>query len=275
MSSIDQKTTRGIHYRILNPQAQGPTLVLVMGYAGSLEAWPKRFLKLLQERFRVVVFDNRGTGRSPKPREIPAYAMRELAADLGSVVDAVAPPAVGAESERVQLLGYSLGGCIAFEYALARPERIERLLLLSTTAGASAYTQPKPGTFEALSAPIGSTLEEMARSVWELCMSRDKVDRHIEELRETLVYDPALLTPRIALAGQLQAYRTFDQARPRRLPYPVVVITGTTDPLAPAANSRALARLIQDSELVELEGCDHMPHIERAEELARVVLQGA
>ena len=63
----------------------GPPLVLIMGYRLSSLAWPLDFIEALAERFTVVLFDNRGTGRSDKPTF--GYEISNMAKDVGGLLD--------------------------------------------------------------------------------------------------------------------------------------------------------------------------------------------
>ena len=83
----------------------------------------------------MIVFDNRGVGDSDVP-EGP-YAVTQLAHDARAVLD-------DAEVERAHVLGVSLGGFIAQELALAYPERVDRLVLVSTAPGSVPPSFPMP-----------------------------------------------------------------------------------------------------------------------------------
>ena len=107
----------------------GTPVVLVMGLDGDSSAWPFQ-LAALAPRHRVLVFDNRGAGRSDAPDV--AYTTRGMAQDLLALLDELG---VG----RAHLLGLSLGGAIAQEAALAAPARFASLQLYATWAGPHPY----------------------------------------------------------------------------------------------------------------------------------------
>jgi 2-succinyl-6-hydroxy-2,4-cyclohexadiene-1-carboxylate synthase len=97
------------------------TVVLLHGFAGTGRAWDPVVERLDRERYTPLAPDLRGHGSARDARPI---AFDAAVAD----VLAVAPP-------RFALCGYSMGGRIALHAALAAPERIERLILVATTAG--------------------------------------------------------------------------------------------------------------------------------------------
>src|SRR5439155_4972167 len=87
------------------------------------------------QRFRVVTFDNRGFGESDAPPG--PYTTAQLAADAAAVLDA-------AEIDSAHVVGISLGGMVAQELVLARPERVRKLVLCSTTpGGADSFPMPE------------------------------------------------------------------------------------------------------------------------------------
>lgn len=134
MTRLDARVTTDdgleIHYRV---EGEGPpTVVLVNGIGDDLEAWLLQVPDLLRAGFRVVTFDNRGLGRSSQPAG--PYSSRQGAADAHAVVGAL-----GLES--FHLVGCSMGGLIALEFALAYPSGLRSLVLANTYAAADPYTR--------------------------------------------------------------------------------------------------------------------------------------
>ena len=114
-----------LRYRI---EGDGPWLVLVHGVGSRLEAWDG-VVAALGQRWRSLRYDLRGHGGSAKPKG--PYQLADFVRDLEGLLDAQ-------RVERCHLAGFSLGGLVAQGFALARPERVDRLVLLSTVAGRSA-----------------------------------------------------------------------------------------------------------------------------------------
>ena len=86
----------------------GPPLLLIMGLGYTLDMW-NRALPALAERYRTIVFDNRGVGRSDVPPG--PYSIQTMAADARAVMDA-------AGIDKAHVFGVSMGGMIAQEFAL-------------------------------------------------------------------------------------------------------------------------------------------------------------
>ncbi len=105
-------------------QARTP-LLLIMGLGATLEWW-RRLIPILSSRYRTIVYDNRGVGRSDVP-EGP-YSIPAMAEDAAAVMDAA-----GMASAHV--FGASMGGMIAQELALNHPSRVRSLILGCTACG--------------------------------------------------------------------------------------------------------------------------------------------
>jgi pimeloyl-ACP methyl ester carboxylesterase len=125
----------------------GRPLVLLNGFAASGLLWPASWVRELELGYRVIRIDNRGTGWS---RDAPApFTITELADDVAAVLDDL-----GYESATV--LGLSMGGMIAQEFAIRYPQRVDRLYLVSTIAPAPAST-PATGYLALLAPALGRT----------------------------------------------------------------------------------------------------------------------
>tara|TARA_B100000676_G_scaffold306035_2_gene361467 strand:- start:642 stop:1436 length:795 start_codon:yes stop_codon:yes gene_type:complete len=111
-----------IRYQV---DGQGPDLVLVHGVGSRLEAWDG-VVKSLQEDIRTVRLDLRGHGDSDKPAG--RYELSDFVSDTIAVLDDLG-------IETCHLAGHSLGGLVAQGFALEHPEKLDRLVLLSTVAG--------------------------------------------------------------------------------------------------------------------------------------------
>ena len=103
---------------------KGEPLVIIAGLSIDLTAL-EGVVSQLSERYRVIAFDNRGTGRSDKP-DIP-YSVEMMADDTAGLLDAL-------KVARAHIMGISLGGRIAITLTLKRPELVKSLILVSTAA---------------------------------------------------------------------------------------------------------------------------------------------
>ena len=110
-----------VYYEI---HGEGPPLVMIGGLGVDLTLF-RPLTELLARSFRILTFDNRGSGRTDKP-DIP-YSIPMMAEDTVGLMDALG-------LRRAHVLGISMGGRIAMELAAEHPSRVDRLVLLSTAA---------------------------------------------------------------------------------------------------------------------------------------------
>ncbi len=253
----EKKTTRGIYYRDWSPNSSKPPLVLVRGYSGSSDSWHKPFLDFLANNFRIIIFDNRGTGRSIKPKYVCDYSIATMAEDLKSVVNDLG-------LKKFNLLGFSMGGCIAHEYAHLYPDDLLAMTLLSTHAGGKSYVLPNEiNRLRMLQRPSGKTLLDKAICMWEACNTKESVEKHIDELKQSIDTNPENLTSIDAMNGQMAAYLAFDRDDEVSFKFPILVCTGDNDLITPLQNSINLSNVIKNSELKIIENCGHLVDFEK------------
>jgi pimeloyl-ACP methyl ester carboxylesterase len=248
----------------------GEPLILVMGLATQMIAWPDELCLLLAERgFRVIRFDNRDVGHSTKldaagvpgrldlflgRRARAAYLLSDMAADTVGLMDHL-----GIESAHV--VGISMGGMIGQTLAIEHRERIRSLVSMHSTTGSRRVGQPTlkvfalmlaeaprdrdafieriRRTYELIGSPAYPTDEERLRDVAEASWERGHHPRGV--LRQLHA---------ISASGD----RT---AALRKLDLPTTVIHGTRDTLIRQSGGRATARAIPNARLRIVEGMGH------------------
>ncbi len=104
------------------PEHPHRTMVFIHGFGGQATQWQYQ-LQMFSAENRVIALDLRGHGRSDRSRD--GYAMQQILADLVMVLDVLGV------NEKIILAGHSFGGAIVTEFALAYPQRVERLVLIA------------------------------------------------------------------------------------------------------------------------------------------------
>ena len=132
----------------------GYPLLLVNGFASTMDTWNPRVLGALAEHFRVIIFDNRGTGYSTASDE--PFSISLFAEDAVLLMDAVGIP-------RADMLGLSMGASIAQELVLAHPGRVRRLVLAAGTCGGTQGVPVPPEIWKRLSDKSGELAEIVDR----------------------------------------------------------------------------------------------------------------
>ncbi len=109
----------------------GDPLVLIMGLGGDLQGWALT-APALAKHFRVITYDNRGAGRTSAPDK--PYSIEGMADDLAALLDEL-------KISKAHIVGYSMGGMIAQEFALKYPGKVDRLVLLASSPGLDGYSR--------------------------------------------------------------------------------------------------------------------------------------
>lgn len=229
---------------------KGPRLLKIWGTGGDLRRPPTDFDRQLAAHFTVLAFDQRGMGRSGKPER--DYTMADYADDAAGLM-----AALGWDSAAV--LGYSFGGMVAQELALRHPARVERLVLMSTSAGGAG------GSSYPLHELADLDDEQRVRRFLELSDSRRTPQWQAAHaaLWQSLVAD-GLAALRQGADDPLQRAGSLRQLGARRghdtwqrlpdLKMPASVFAGRYDTVATPEVQRRLAKRIPGAGYREFEG---------------------
>lgn len=233
-----------------------PTLVLCHGFTGTLRDFDLHLEALVDAGSRVLVLEHRGhgaSGRSPDPEH---YRIAQLAADLADFLVAVT-------DGPVDLVGHSMGGRIALEAALERPDTIRSLVLMDTSAW--SFTSNDPAVADRVAAfltafdpadglpqvtrggPEDVLVDAATDPVWRQARSarQQRVDPHaVKQLgMELFVTGVTPLTDRL---GELTC--------------PTTVLVGSLDEPY-ASQARELAQALPRGRLHVIDGAHHAPQV--------------
>ncbi len=225
----------------------GEPLLLIMGLGGSRKEW-RRLLPALSAEYRVIVFDNRGVGETvftDEPFTIPL-----MASDAKAVLEA-------ANVESAHILGMSMGGMIAQEFALNYPEMARSLILTVTNCGGREAVPAESEVYFALQGRGVKTPED---AFWAMAPYIYDQQTPRERLAEDLAAREGNFTKPENFMRQLQAIMSWQGTYSRLLNIktPTLVIGGANDQLIPCANSKIIADRIPNARLVELENSSHI-----------------
>ena len=224
----------------------GPPLLLINGLGASLEMW-KPFVRELPER-EVIAFDLPGAGQSPRTRW--PMRMPQLTRVVAQLLDRLG-------YERIDVLGYSLGGLLAQELAHRAPDRVGRLILCATTPGVPSVP-PNPLVAMLMLTPARYYNRRMAELIVpRIAGGRSARDHRVLSagLDERLSQPP---TP-IGYLHQLYAVSGWS-SHPwiHRIRHSSLVVHGDHDPLVPLINGRYLAKVIPRGRLHIVRGGGHL-----------------
>jgi 3-oxoadipate enol-lactonase len=229
----------------------GAPLMFLHGVGGDHSAWRPQLLHFA-DRYRVFAWDMPGYGASPPPRSM---AFPELARSLAALLDSLELP-------KVHLIGQSLGGMVAQEFAASFPERLSSLVLVATSP---AFGRPdKDWQQKFLDDRIGvldrgATMAELAHANIKRIVGRDPDPLGVEIA--------VSCTANIPVESYKQAVRMivgFDRREALgRIAVPTLAIAGEVDTVAPAPMMQKMAGQIAGCQFVSIAKSGHLANLEQ------------
>ncbi len=219
-------------------EGDGPeTVVLVNGLADDLTTWDFQMEALLGAGYRVLRFDNRGIGSSDAPAG--PYTTQLFAQDAKALVDELGVA-------DFHLLGVSMGGMIAQEYAIAHPEDLRSLTLACTYAAPGPFCSRMFRLWEELAPKEGVAFVMRDVTLWAFTVPF--FQEREAELREFEEAMAGIEQPVEAYLAQLHSIQHHDATdRLGQITVPTHVLAGEEDILIPTRLSHALHELIPGS----------------------------
>ena len=244
---------------------QGVPLVLIMGIGYDATLWTIGQVPGLSQMFQVVIFDNRDVGRSTAATN--PYTVADMADDVAALMDAL-------DISRAHLLGLSMGGMIAQEFALRHGHRLDRLVLSGCGAAPARVAFDPVRTWNWVKA-TDTTGEIFACQQFTWLFSNVFL-RNQEAVQHTINFLKSNPHPIVAEAysRQAQAYLQYDALdRLAQITSPTLVIVGEQDLLTPPWVCREVADRIPGSrfEIIAGDGASHVVPIERPHDFNRLV----
>ena len=236
-----------IYYEV---HGEGFPLVMIMGWNGNIDWWDPRLIQELSKKYKLVMFDNRGAGRTDISDM--KYTIKLFADDTVGLMDALG-------ISRANILGLSMGGMIAQELVLNYPEKVEKLVLCSTYCGGAKAVPPSQEVLEMFIAD-GSAFspEQIARMTIPLLFTEDFIKNNpdlVEFSLQQILKAPISFK---AMVGQFKAILKFDTyERLAQIKVPTIVLHGKQDILIPPENGSILAKAIPNAKLVYFENSAH------------------
>ena len=227
---------------------KGTPVILLHGFPLSSETWNAQ-QSGLSERWRVIVPDLRGHGKSPAPDE--AYSMEAMARDLLALLDSLRIP-------KAVILGHSMGGYVTLAAAKIAPERFLALGLVASQAAADT-DEARQGRFKLVEKVRVEGSAAVAAALIPRLFAPGADAKIVEAARQLI-----LNTPPAGIIGTLQAMaaRENTEAVLKNMKVPVLLLAGEHDQIIPLAKSQALAAAVPGATLSVIEKVGHMPMLE-------------
>ena len=248
------------------------TIVLLHGGGPGASSWSNfsRNIPVLAQRFHVLAVDQPGYGRSDKPTEHPQYFVHSSSA-LKDLLDTVGV------TDRVHLLGNSLGGGAAVRFALDFPERAGRLVLMGPGGLSVNLFAPDPT----------EGVRNLGRFAYE------PTRENLEAFLRIMVFDQSLVTPELveerfasasspeSLAAAKAMGKSFSSAEfekgmlwreAYKLRQRVLLIWGREDRVNPLDGALVALKMIPRAQLHVFGGCGHWAQLEKFDEFNRLTV---
>jgi 3-oxoadipate enol-lactonase len=239
---------------------EGEPLLLIAGFGADVTEWGTLIPARLAEIRQVILFDNRGCGRTTQPPG--PYSLPQMARDAVGLLDYL-------HIAKADVIGCSMGGMIAQYVALDYPRRVNRLILGCAMAGRGNFRLPR---LRALLNMTRKSSGDPFSDYWKRSLANNYS-------REFIIANRELLENHIRARLQYPASKEAKEAQIRAIVYthnsyarlgtltaPTLVMAGTRDAFIPPENSSIIAQKIPGAQLRLIPGAGHVFWISHPEE---------
>jgi pimeloyl-ACP methyl ester carboxylesterase len=247
----------------------GRPLVFITGVGYGKWFWHK-VAPDLAEHFQVITFDNRGAGESDKPDG--PYNVPMMAADTIGLLDAL-------QIKNAYVMGHSLGGYIAQELVVTRPDLIGKLILASTNFGGTKVVPITPAAMKVLTDRSGDPAELVKRGIAIACAPgfaerQPDVAQELMQYRFTNPVPPAQYAAQVAAGAGTMAYTDeIVDARMRAIKVPTLILFGEHDKVVPPGNAELMAQKIAGAQIKIIPNAGHIFPIEDPQATAEALIE--
>lgn len=234
---------------------KGYPLVLIEGLGYSTWMWYKQ-IEELSKFFKLIVFDNRGVGKTDKP-DIE-YSIEMFADDLADLLSKL-------DIKKAHILGVSMGGFIAQEFAIKYPCLVDKLILCSTSFGGLNSIPIPQDTLNIMLKGGGkyNSLDEIKEAIGVALDKKTLQEDVLEKILNEKMTDPQ---PKYAYQRQLMAGASFDgENRLEKIKSETLILAGRGDRVVPSENASLLKEKISCSEVKIIENAGHVFFMEQPE----------
>lgn len=244
-----------IHYV---ERGKGPVVILIHGLGDNTDVW-QTTLEALGAKYRVIAYDQPGFGKSDKPF---------ISYRIGTMVDFLDGFMKALHIEHASLVGNSMGGWVAVDFALRHPEKVDRLVLISA-AGYASWPSPE----------VANALRLATRSDFRKLNMLAFYDGKAFS-SDAMIDD--MFAQHIAANDNYAIQQLLDSAARRedvvndvvkKITQPTLIVWGRADRLIPLSLGTRFHKDIRNSELNIIETCGHMPQVECPDALNRKLFQ--
>lgn len=247
--STKHANSLNIEYEITG---SGSPLILIAGLGYDRWMW-HRMVPGLAEHFRVITFDNRGTGGTDKPPG--PYTAEMLAEDTVGLLKALG-------IDRTHVMGHSMGGFIAQALVLSHPDAVNKLILSATNFGGPRHIPVTSEALAVLTDTHGDPIERLRRGILISCTPGfgaehpDLVDQWLA-YRTAHAIDPAAYQAQLAIGLGLLSEEACFEHKLENVRAETLILFGADDKVVPSGNAELLAVRIPNSSVKIMPNAGH------------------
>jgi pimeloyl-ACP methyl ester carboxylesterase len=241
----------------------GFPLIFINGFASTMDTWNPLVLSKISRHFRVIIFDNRGTGYSGLSGEQP-FSLPLFAHDTATLMDQLGIPSA-------HILGHSMGACIAQELALRFPKKVNGLILVSGECRGPGSRPLRPEILAQLMDKSG-TIQDLANRMFSILFPPSWLATHNPWDYCPEVYET---TSDETIARQASAFLAWAGSFDRlgNIRSPALVVAGKDDVIIPPGNSRIISDRIPGAQYIEMDNAGHGLMYQFPDEFSAYVLE--
>ncbi|MDZ7360309.1 MAG: alpha/beta hydrolase [candidate division KSB1 bacterium] len=242
---------------------RGEPVLMIPGLGAGNWLWAKN-IHALAKHFSLIMPELRGSGRSDKPDQL--YKVALFAADVKAVLDQL-------DIGQAHVLGASLGGFVAQYFAATWPERVNKLVLVSTSLGGQSQLGPDGDILSRIIRPRGKTSRERLENAYAFHFTEEFRQQHPEELERITAWRTQHPQPEHIYYRQLLAGNAYDGEKlAEKIIAPTLICAGQDDPLVPPQNAHALQKKIPQARLAFFAG-RHIFFFEQSRKFNQTVIE--
>ncbi len=241
-------------------QGEGYPLIFVHGYMGSEEDWWP-VTSVFRKWYKCIAYDRRNEGKSSKPEKVH-NTIEMNASDLNKLM-------LGLNIQKAVIIGHSMGGCTAMQFAVTYPEKVAALVLVDSLPSGSMVKV----SLEELKPHLVSMQSRYGIGYWLVSEKFVKFSPYAQQFLDTFGYRNAVNTYDVLLADALGFFKFEFVDRLKEIRAPTLVIAGDADltcPVDPVQNT--IAKNIPNAKLVVIKGdVGHFSYTQKPEEFNEAV----
>lgn len=253
-------------------RGSGEPLVMIMGFRGTMAIWDPALLELLEKKYQLILFDNRGAGFSTDSEE-DHTTIAQMAKDTVNLIKALG-------FSKTHLLGWSMGSAVALEMAIHYPEVVETLIVCSPNPGGSHQVIKKTDAYQVLSSPDLTPEKGLSLIFPNTINGNEAALSYIKRLTEAVVFgrvpnDLNVSNQTITRQTRALKMREADEqlySSLSKINRPTLVAGGLEDELDSPINVRTVANQIPFSWSAYFPGAGHNFLSQNHEHFAELVI---